>query len=159
MVLRMRTPAALSAALVIAGTLAAAAQCPDVQQNGLALAYSNNDLRRAKAHPLLAGGNISLSACASVPGIGYVTERPDFTMMFHSNPGLRALEFRVVSECDSVLLVNGANGSWYFDDDGNGNLDARIRINRAAEGLYDVWVGSLSDACRAQLYIETFNSR
>lgn len=150
-----------AAAAALLGLIAAtpAVACPDWRQNGQELVYSNSDLRRARSHPVLAGGNVDLGRCGSVPGVGHVATRPDFTIGFTGNAGGRALEFRVISDCDSVLLVNGAGGEWYFDDDSNGNLDARIRINRAAEGIYDIWVGSLGATCQARLMVETFNSR
>lgn len=157
--LSMRLMPLLAAALIALGAAPAAAQCPDWRLNGLELVYSNNDLRRPVAHPVLAGGNIDLGRCGSAPGYGFIAVRPDFTIQFYGNPGRRALEFRVQSNCDSVLLVNGTGGEWYFDDDSAGNLDARIRINRASEGIYDVWVGSLGATCQARLIVETFNSR
>jgi len=39
------------------------------------------------------------------------------------------LEIQVNSSCDATLLVNSANGIWYFDDDSNGNLDPMLRIS------------------------------
>lgn len=155
---------AMAAAVVVAAATLAApaahANCPDWTRNGVALGYTNDDLRRPKSHTLQAGGGQDLSRCASVPGYGWITRRPDFTLTFTRNPQRRALEFRVVSACDSVLLVNTATGRWLFDDDSNGNLDPRIRLNNAPEGIYDIWVGKIGGGtCNARLTLETFNSR
>jgi len=45
-----------------------------------------------------------------------------------------------------------------YDDDDNGNLDPKIRLtNPAANGIYDIWIGTYNGAtCDAQLIIETF---
>jgi hypothetical protein len=84
-------------------------------------------------------------------------EAPDFTLSFSGNSSGRALEFRLDTECDSILLINDANGNWHYDDDSNGSLDAKIRLNKAANGSYDVWVGTrYSGTCSATLIAETF---
>lgn len=63
----------------------------------------------------------------------------------------------VVSRCDSALLINTASGSWYYDDDDNGNLDPRIVLTRPLDGQIDIWVGTYDgDFCDAQLRMETF---
>ena len=65
---------------------------------------------------------------------------------------------KVVSECDSVLLVNTGAMNWYYDDDDNGNLDALITLTRPSNGWLDVWVGTHDgEVCDAVLSLETFD--
>lgn len=137
--------------------LAATQDCPDWTQNGTSLTYSSNDLWSAKPHSVVAGGELHLTQCLSVPGIGYITQRPDFTMTFTGNgSAMRALEIRVRADCDTTLLVNDANLLWHFDDDSIG-FDPRIRIDRANDGFYDIWVGTIDNQpCRAVLELESF---
>lgn len=152
--------AAAAVATVALTAPATATDCPDWTLDGAALAYTNDDLRRPQSHSVQAGGGRDLAVCATVPGYGWFIRRPDFTLTFADNPQRRALEFRVVSACDSVLLIHSATGEWHFDDDSNGNLDPRIRLNTAPEGIYDIWVGKIGGGtCDARLTLETFNSR
>ena len=82
---------------------------------------------------------------------------PDYKLEFSGNSAGRELEFRLDSACDTVLLLNDTNGTWHHDDDSNGNLDAKIRLPKASNGVYDIWVGTLNaDNCDATLTIETF---
>ena len=105
---------------------------------------------------MVAGGGVDLGACGSVPGFGYVATSPDFELAFSGNGAGRALEFRVNGSCDTTLLVNDARGAWHFNDDDTG-LNPRIRLSGAAEGVYDIWIGTVGpDTCSAELIVETF---
>ena len=90
-------------------------------------------------------------------GEGWVTEAPDFTFKLTANPNNRAIEFKVTSKCDSVLLINTPTSKWQFDDDSNGALDPKIRIAAATTGYYDIWIGNVEKGyCDATLKVETF---
>ena len=105
---------------------------------------------------MTAGGNLDLSTCASVPGVGYVIERPDFTMQYNDLGMGRALELRVTASCDTILLVNAADGQWHYNDDANG-INPGLRFERAPGGQYDIWVGTFGpQTCDARLEIESF---
>lgn len=132
--------------------------CPSPSNTGaVSLSYSSDELYTAKTHKVLAGGSLDLAGCTSLPGLGFVMSAPDFSVTFSGNSAGRALEFRLNSECDSILLVNDASGNWHYDDDSNGSLDAKLRLAKAANGIYDVWVGTrYSGNCNATLVIETF---
>ncbi len=98
----------------------------------------------------VAGGNNNIRNCRNVTpgtdrGRGYVTTAPDFTFSL-SGMGAYQLVVSVVSECDSVLLVNTSSANWYYDDDDNGNLDAKIVLTRPSDGRLDVWVGTENGA-------------
>lgn len=134
-----------------------AQDCPDQTAYGTVRHLSAEQLaRRPLRLPIPAGGDLNLANCTDVPGIGYVTEGPDLSLRLTSNPNGRRLDFRVESECDSVMLVNSPRGRWLFDDDNNGNLDPAISVNRAISGWWDVWLGRLADApgtCNAELVV------
>lgn len=135
---------------------AVALACPNVAMNGQGLSYSSDAAWTPRAHGVTAGGSNDLAGCP-MPGHGYVATAPDFTMNFTGNGMGRALEFRAEAGCDVVLLVNDARGNWHFNDDDGGSTNSRIRIDRAPEGIYDIWVGTFgSSLCQATMVVETF---
>lgn len=140
---------------------AVAVACPDVALEGAGMSYSAADLYSPKTFSVIAGGNIDLDLCkiktpTGETPTGYVAAAPDFELWFESN-GQYDLEFRIDSECDSVLLINTAAGNFHYDDDDNDNLDAKIRLSAPSQGLYDIWIGTIgSSTCNAQLTIESF---
>jgi len=150
---------AMFAALALALTMGVAEACPDYQLSGRELYYSAAELYQAKAFGVIAGGTQNLEKCR-FPGLGtptgYVAPAPDFELFYSKTQGY-ALEIRILSECDSVLLINTANGNWYYDDDDAGAGDARIHLNHPSEGWYDIWIGTYGAAnCDAQMILESF---
>lgn len=150
------------AALVLAGVLAMGASaspaqaCPDWGLGGTQLSYTGAELYQPRSHSVVAGGDRDLRSCRTAPGaVGYVAAAPDFEL-YVTGLGGYSLNLRVVSQCDSVLLINTGEGNWFFDDDSNGNLDASIRLTNPSEGWYDIWIGSLDGNCQARLELETF---
>ncbi len=83
-----------------------------------------------------AGGGIDLSkrfqACA-----GFVDQRPDVNLAW---AGGSTIFITVRSSVDTTLLVNGADGRWYCDDDTNGH-NPRVVFNPGQRGQYNIWVG------------------
>jgi len=136
--------------------------CPDVNMGGQQLRYNGQTLYDPHSFNVVAGGSENIAKC----GIrnltqgkpeGFVAEAPDFELQFRGNG--YELEFRVESNCDSVLLINTGSGNWYWDDDDNTDsaLDAKIRLTNASDGLYDIWIGTIGDeVCDARLILETF---
>jgi hypothetical protein len=108
-------------------------------------------------HGVTAGGNIDLAKCPRLPGTGWVARRPDFVVNYRTRSGglsSYTLTFRTESRGDTILLVNGPDGRWYFDDDGGGGLNARLSFRNAPPGRYDVWIGTFeSGLSRAQLIV------
>lgn len=134
-----------------------AALCPDLSLPGTALQYSSDALYTPQSLKVMAGGPADIAQCSSLPGRGFVTLAPDYTLTFTDNGSGRALEVRLESECDSVLLINDPLATWHFDDDSNGSMDALLRFNVASEGNYDIWIGSYeSEGCNAAVTLETF---
>ncbi|MBC7156282.1 MAG: hypothetical protein H5U20_02070 [Rhodobacteraceae bacterium] len=157
----MKMILAAAGCLLAAG---AAEACPDYTQWGVEqYELTAADLYSPKFLNVQAGGDYNLERCNiragnwSGPMPGFVIKEPDFSITIRGMAGYQ-LEFRTESKCDSVLLINTAGANWYYDDDDNGNSDARIRLTRpAGDGIYDVWIGTYDGAvCDARLIIETF---
>lgn len=152
-------------AIVMALFGSAAIACPDYTQWGDQYEVSASDLYAPKEVSVVAGGNFNLEKCGirahnwSGPMPGYVIEKPDFSITVSGLKGYE-LEFRVVSECDSTLLINTAGANWYFDDDDNEQSagDPKIRLTRpSGDGVYDIWIGTFDgNQCNARLILETF---
>jgi len=93
------------------------------------------------------GGNINLRDARSRIGIsaaGYIADAPDVRLQYTS--GSYNLTIKVDGAgTDTVLLINGPNGDWFYDDDTNG-LNPQIRFNSPSSGQYDIWVGTYSNS-------------
>ncbi|MCB1395384.1 MAG: hypothetical protein H6898_02100 [Rhodobacter sp.] len=136
--------------------VAASASCPSYAVSGLPINHSSDEVWTPQRHSVIAGGNIDLASCPSVPGHGHIIEHPDFTLYYDAQARGRALEFRVTASCDTVLLVNTATAQWVFSDDDT-DLNPRIRVADAPDGRYDIWVGTFAGAtCDAVLSVESF---
>ncbi|WP_323035420.1 LCCL domain-containing protein [Pararhodobacter sp.] len=134
----------------------AQALCPDPGQNGRMLSYDGQALYTAQRFDVIAGGNVDLARCQAVPGRGYLMQSPDYTLNLAGNPQQYDLEFRTEGSCDPVLLVHDSSGQWHFNDDSAG-LNARLRLDRARPGEYDIWVGTYGpQTCQAMLVAESF---
>ncbi|HPD94027.1 MAG: hypothetical protein H6900_06525 [Rhodobacter sp.] len=145
------------AALGTSGGIAAAQSCPDWSLTGAQIAYSTADLAMPRSHPVVAGGNVDLSQCG-LDGWGYVVTQPDFDLTVTDNSGHNDLEIRVNAACDTVLLVNDANGQWHFNDDTNG-VNPAVRLTDAPAGAYDVWVGTFgTQTCQAALELQSYGA-
>lgn len=136
---------------------AAAQQCPDWRQNGAGINTDAETLWSPRSWQVTAGGTLNLSNCAAVPGIGFVTAPPDFTVTYDARNLGHALDFRVEAQCDTVMLINDAGAHWHFSDDEDGTINPRVRLGDAQSGVYDVWVGTFGQRnCPATLVLETF---
>ncbi len=153
----MRLLLAAFAAMFFGG---AAMACPNYNLYGDTYELSGRSLLGGQSVAVRAGGDQSILGCGirfgSDRGRGYVTRAPDFSLNL-SGMGAYSIKFSVISECDSILLINTGAANWYYDDDDNGNLDAMIFLRRPASGWMDIWVGTHDGSvCDARLYIETF---
>lgn len=138
-----------------ANSAMAANACPDYNEWGTRYSYSSDDLWTERRLSVVAGGSYNLSNCRSVPGRGYVISSPDISIAYRRTRDY-TIRFIVEGDCDTVLLVNDANGDWHFDDDSIGTNPV-VRLPNAADGKIDVWVGTYGTrTCNATLRIETF---
>lgn len=98
---------------------------------------------------VIAGGAMDL---AELGYYGYVADAPDFDLRYTS--GEYDLTIRVENTtADTLLLINGPDGQWHFNDDSDG-LDPAITFSPPRDGLYDIWIGTLDgDYADARLVI------
>jgi hypothetical protein len=78
--------------------------------------------------------------------VGWITRTPDYIVRFTGYT--QRLRFFVQSQADTTLVINGANGGWYCNDDAVGRNPV-VDIVGAQPGQYDVWVGSYRQGERA----------
>ena len=134
---------------------AEAQTCPDYSGTNSLISRSSDDLYSADSFSIVSGGEVYLTGCSSVPGVGHVAYTADLTLDFSNYSGYQ-LTFRVESACDTTLLINTPSTNWIFDDDGGDGVSPYVTINNAESGVYDVWVGSFDDDyCSSTLVIET----
>jgi hypothetical protein len=132
--------------------------CPSLDSTGTEYTLTGSDLYSRDNFSVVAGGEANLDNCPNLSGTGFVAVAPDFTFYLSGMSPYR-LVANVVSSCDSTLLINTAEGSWFFDDDSNGNFDPLLELSSAGllDGRVDVWVGTFDGQyCNATLSLETF---
>ena len=107
------------------------------------------------SYSLTAMGGADLFNCIGIPGgRGYAPQAPQYSFFLSGMSGYE-LDLSVQADCDTVMVVNSADATWYFDDDsGGGSLNPALRIPGGAglEGRLDVWVGTYGGgSCPATL--------
>lgn len=142
-------------------TAGGALACPNWNNNPTYGTYdlSLSQLRSGPSWSLTAGGSIDWSNCQHIrvgtdDGPGFFEAAPDFRFFVNNVEG-RRLTISVLSACDSTLLINTQSATWYYDDDDNGNGDAKIVLTRPLSGQIDVWVGTYDGAyCDANVRVQ-----
>ncbi len=144
----------IAAALVAASVTAMA---PAVAQNMAAPANFGSFTLNAGFTPdpfvvnVVAGGNIDASGIGGACR-GAISSAPDVEITYNS--GSFPLAIRTSSGSDTTLVVNGADGRWYCDDDSAGSLNAQVFWSRPQSGTYDIWVGTFGGGtANAQLIV------
>jgi hypothetical protein len=145
---------------IIAGAFIAAsalAMAPAVAQNMGAPANFGSFALNAGFTPdpfivnVVAGGNIDASGIGGACR-GAISSAPDVEITY--NAGSFPLAIRTRSGSDTTLVVNGADGRWYCDDDSGGSLNAQVFWSRPVSGVYDIWVGTFGGGtANAQLIV------
>ena len=106
---------------------------------------------------LTAGGDIEVDV--GVCNYGYVARNPDVDF-YYTTSGEVDLYLYVIGAEDTTLLVNQPDGRWVCDDDDLGDSNPVVVIPAAANGLYNIWVGTYSAAnTDATLYISEIDPR
>jgi hypothetical protein len=116
--------------------------CPTYAQGS----YFRQELRAGftpdpRTFEISAGGDLSLERCR--PDMkGWVSREPHLALTYEG--GNYPLIVEVRSMADTVLLINDADQQWFYDDDGAGRPNPRIRFDRPRQkrGRYDIWVGT-----------------
>lgn len=150
--------AVLGMGLAVAASAASA--CPNFNLYGATYELHGSDLYSPQTWRVQAGGDRSITGCGirfgSDRGRGFVTQAPDFSIRL-SGMERYSISFSVRSRCDSILLINTGSANWFYDDDDNGNYDAKITLSRPSNGWMDIWVGTHDGTvCDAELTLETF---
>ena len=109
-----------------------------------------------RRYNVTAGGNVRVNnfdgRCA-----GFVSREPDIRVNYTA--GSLPLVFRTRSSGDTTLIVNDGSGNWYCDDDGAGELDAKVVVTNPTNGQFDVWIGTYSEERqRATLEVSEINN-
>jgi len=101
--------------------------------------YGDFTIANGQSHSidLLAGGSVDASTVGGAC-VGNIANAPDVQLEVQSNG---RLTFRTLSDGDTTLVINTANGDWICDDDSGGDLNALIDLANPATGIYDIWVG------------------
>ncbi len=130
------------------------ASCPSVDNPGLTLDLTGDELRSGRALTLKAGGVIPLSGCGAFEGLGYVRSRPDYSINFERTDAFD-IRFEATSACDTAMVVNDYYENWHYSDDVEGHNPA-LWIRNPESGRIDVWLGTLAEAeCDATLTLTT----
>jgi hypothetical protein len=102
--------------------------------------------------PMIAGGDIDAGSLGGTCN-GYIANAPDFRVNYEAGTDF-PLIISAVSEADTTLVVNAADGSWHCNDDSHG-LNPAVSFTSPQSGQYDIWVGVYGEATTAPagLYI------
>ncbi|MEM8599508.1 MAG: hypothetical protein AAGF99_06285 [Bacteroidota bacterium] len=79
---------------------------------------------------------------------GNVAGAPDVELNYTTD-GSGPLFISAESEDDTTLLVNLPDGSWVCDDDSGDGSNPLLTVPNAANGIYDIWVGTYGDEMRS----------
>ncbi len=103
--------------------------------------------------PMIAGGDIDASSLGATC-YGYIAEAPDFRVNYEAGTNF-PLIISAVSEVDTTLVINAADGSWHCNDDSGNGLNPAVSFTSPPSGQYDIWVGVYGEAATAPagLYI------
>lgn len=103
--------------------------------------------------PLESGGDIDASTIQGGACNGYISNAPDFRVNYTAGTDF-PLIISVLSDADTTLVVNAADGSWACNDDTDG-LNPAVTFANPTSGQYDIWVGTYGEAAvyPAGLYI------
>lgn len=69
------------------------------------------------------------------------TQRPDVALTVARDHSTVQIDARLNAD-DAVLLIRTPSGEFLFNDDRPDNQDARIFIQDASKGTYDIWIGT-----------------
>lgn len=120
--------------------------CPTWEVPGPTLAFSSRDILQPLSYVAQATGGTDISTCEGVEGRRYASQVPQFTITLSEMEGYN-LQLLANTDCDSTLLVNGADTSWHYNDDGQGQLMPQLDLTEQSviAGRIDVWVGAYND--------------
>lgn len=92
---------------------------------------------------IVAGGTIDAASSRGGRCVGKIASAPDVRLTY--GPGSNQLKIKVTSSEDTTLVVNGANGAWFCDDDSGGGTNPMVLKRNPEAGVYEIWVGTYGD--------------
>lgn len=146
----MRLKFALAAAVAVGvmGAAGAAQACPNYNQRAAfgEIFLPGNFAPDPYVRNVTAGGGYYLPNCGFNYN-GWVAAAPDFEFTYQGGYNF-PLTIGINSNYDTVILINGPDGQWYFNDDAGGawGLGAAITFPGAIPGVYDIWIGAYQRA-------------
>ncbi|MGD9816961.1 MAG: hypothetical protein AB7Q23_05490 [Hyphomonadaceae bacterium] len=93
---------------------------------------------------IAAGGGIDMGALGVEGCVGWIAQAPDYRVNFTAGENGYPLIFSVLSEADTVLVINDAEGNWVCNDDTDG-FNPKVVFATPVSGQYDIWVGTYSE--------------
>lgn len=94
---------------------------------------------------LAAGGDVDVRENGPDGCWGYTTAAPDFELTYSAGNAFD-LFISATSQSDTVLIVNGPDGTWHCNDDGAAGLNPGLEFTNPESGVYDIWVGTYSSS-------------
>ena len=148
--------AALSAALMIAALVPAAASAQRLTTSGapnfgartIAPGFTPDPIQI----PVTSGGTLNVSQMNMGQNCtGFATAQPDFNCTLTGTSAFLRVYVEAGNE-DTTLIINRANNAWACNDDSNGttNRNPMVDMTNAGPGLYNVWIGSYATGTRAR---------
>lgn len=135
--------------------------CPNPGLQGVPVTTTGANLFTPTDFYVAAGGTQDVSQCG-LPTFasGFFAAQPNLTFFLSGMQDYARLEIQGQSACDTVLLVRTPDGSWYFDDDSNGNMDPMLDLYNTGmlNGRLDIWMGTYdgNGNCQATVEMETW---
>lgn len=74
--------------------------------------------------------------------VGYAASAPDYRVSYGQGSST-LLRFYFISDADTTLIINDANGVWHCADDTFGTLNPTLDFASPPAGAYDIWVGTI----------------
>jgi len=94
---------------------------------------------------IASGGSVDISAAnLGADCRGFATASPDYRVVLSGS--VARLRIFFVSDGDTTLAVNAADGTWHCNDDfiAQSNYNPMVEFTNAPGGQYDIWVGSFN---------------
>ncbi len=101
---------------------------------------------------LRAGGPVPASN-AGAGCSGSIARAPDYQITYTA--GRQPLIIRTEADTDTTLVINDPDGVWHCDDDGRGDRNAEVNLDKPSSGIYDIWVGTYGGGTAAATLILT----
>ncbi|MGV8840964.1 MAG: hypothetical protein ACWA6X_11740 [Bauldia sp.] len=140
------------AAAVALGAMAAAGSAAACPNYSLRAAFGEinlpgNFVPDPYVRNVTAGGGYYLPNCG-LNWNGWVAAAPDFQFVYGGQNLGYPLTIGINSAYDTVILINGPDGRFYFNDDAGGawGLGAAFTFRNPVPGVYDIWIGTYQRA-------------